>query len=374
MTFGEPQLASETSTSPRLDWIEVAKGMGIVFVILVHSMIPWLNPVTIHLSSFTIPLFFVLAGLTYNNDRYRGNLRRFAVSRGKQFLIPYFCLYALMMVLFVPLSPNIDTTLTSAEVAFWFAYGNGPPLSASHLWFLPVMYFGLMVFVVADRLMQNLPPYSRVTLAVVFPLTAIFVQSLFAPALVPWRLGGVFIAATFVLIGNIMRHNRGLTSWLTYSKAADVTFFVALSILLVALSSLNGFTDIAVDNFGNSIWLYVIAGMMGSTAVFLASSALVYSLKTRNLFMALGKNSQELYEIHPIAFYLIPLVGFLFSLPVGDPTLFDLLWPIRFLLGVSIGFLLTKYVITKNRFLSIMFRGSAQISSPTGGSPSDVSA
>ena len=125
----EPQL-------PRFEWIEVTKGIGVMFVILVHSMIPWLNPVTIHLSSFTIAIFFVLAGLTYNNQRYRGNLRYFAVSRGKQFLIPYFFLYMIMMVLFLPLSSTVESAFTPVEIFLWFLYGNGPPLSASHLWFL----------------------------------------------------------------------------------------------------------------------------------------------------------------------------------------------------------------------------------------------
>ena len=108
---GEPQL-------PRFEWIEVTKGIGITFVILVHSMIPWLNPVTIHLSSFTIAIFFFLAGLTYNNYRYRGNLRYFAISRGKQFLIPYFFLYIIMMVLLFSLVFSTIARQPDLEVAF----------------------------------------------------------------------------------------------------------------------------------------------------------------------------------------------------------------------------------------------------------------
>jgi len=358
-------MANDTTVPPRLDWIEVAKGIGITFVVLVHSMIPWLNPVTIHLSAFTIPIFFVLGGLTYNNDRHRDDLRSFAVSRGKQFLIPYFCLYIIMMILFVPLSPNIDTAFTPAEMAFWFLYGNGPPLSASHLWFLPVMYFGLMLFVVTDRLMHNLPRYSRVILAVVFPLLAMFVQSLFVPNLVPWRLGGVLIAATFVLFGNMMRHVKGLGAWLSNSKAVDVVLFSLLSILLVILSTLNGFTDIAVDNFGESMWLYVVAGMMGTSAVFIASSAVTYSSRVRNLFMALGKNSQELYEIHPLAFYLVPLAAIALGISVGPLEFVQIFWPLRFILGVIIAFILTRYVIIRYRILSIMFRGSPRIDPPS---------
>ena len=354
----------DTSTATRLDWIEAAKGVGITSVILVHSIIPTVNPITTHLSSFTIPLFFMLAGLTYNNDRHRGRLRSFAVSRGRQFLIPYFFLYFAVIVLFVPLSPNIETYLTPDQLVFWFLYGNGPPLSASHLWFLPVLYFGLMVFVVADRLMQNLPVHSRWILAVVFPLLAIIVQFVFAPALVPWRLGGVLIAATFVLFGNMMRHYKGMDPWRTSSRAIDAVLFILLSILLVFASSLNGFTDIAVDNFGVSIWLYLVAGTTGTIVAFLVSSSLLSILSLRRVFMALGKNSQEVYEIHPIAFPLVPLIALSLNLSFDEPGLAPIFWSLRFVLGVSVAFLLTKYVITRNRVLAFLFRGSERITPP----------
>lgn len=357
-------LYHDTSTATRLDWIEAAKGVGITSVILVHSIIPTVNPITTHLSSFTIPLFFMLAGLTYNNDRHRGRLRSFAVSRGRQFLIPYFFLYFAVIVLFVPLSPNIETYLTPDQLVFWFLYGNGPPLSASHLWFLPVLYFGLMVFVVADRLMQNLPVHSRWILAVVFPLLAIIVQFVFAPALVPWRLGGVLIAATFVLFGNMMRHYKGMDPWRTSSRAIDAVLFILLSILLVFASSLNGFTDIAVDNFGVSIWLYLVAGTTGTIVAFLVSSSLLSILSLRRVFMALGKNSQEVYEIHPIAFPLVPLIALSLNLSFDEPGLAPIFWSLRFVLGVSVAFLLTKYVITRNRVLAFLFRGSERITPP----------
>ncbi len=349
--------------APRYEWIEVTKGVGITFVILVHSMIPWLNPVTIHLSSFTIAIFFVLAGLTYNNDRHRGNLRSFAISRGKQFLIPYFFLYMIMMVLFLPLSSSIDSAFTPVEIFLWFLYGNGPPLSASHLWFLPVLYFGLMLFVITDRAMERFPYYSRWLIVVIFPLTGLLIQSIFTPNLVPWRLSGVFVAATFVFFGNAMRQYKGLDDWLSSSRVRDLAVFLILSVLLVIFSDFNGFTDIAVDNLGTSLLIYLIPGTIGTLLVFSASSALVSSSHFRKLFMALGRNSQELYEIHPVFFYLVPILALPLGLPLIGLEHSTLFWPLRFILGISLGFLFTKYLITRNRILSVLFRGSPRVSS-----------
>jgi fucose 4-O-acetylase-like acetyltransferase len=364
----EPQL-------PRFEWIEVTKGIGITCVILVHSMIPWINPVTIHLSSFTIPIFFVLAGLTYNNYRYRSNLRYFAVSRGKQFLIPYFFLSMIMIVLFLPLSSTVDSAFTPVEVFLWFLYGNGPPLSASHLWFLPVLYFGLMLFVITDRALQRFPYYSRWIIGVAFPVIALIIQSFFVPNLVPWRLSSVFVAATFVFFGNAMRQYRGLNPWLSSSRIRDAATFILLSAILLVVSDFNGFTDIAVDNLGKSPLIYLIPGMIGSTVVFYASSALVHSSPSKKMFMALGRNSQELYEVHPLAFYLVPIMALPFGLPLFGLEHSMLFWPLRFILGVGLGFILTKYLITRNRVLSVLFRGSPRIISvnkPKEASPLDA--
>jgi fucose 4-O-acetylase-like acetyltransferase len=139
----------------RIEWIDCTKGVGVICVVLVHSIIPVVNPVTQHLSSFTMPIFFILAGLTYNNERHRSAIKPFALSRAKQFLIPYVCLYCVEILLLIPLSILITFPLTPSQLVFWFLYGAGPPNAATHLWFLPVIYFSTMLFVLLDRILQN---------------------------------------------------------------------------------------------------------------------------------------------------------------------------------------------------------------------------
>jgi hypothetical protein len=149
---------------------------------------------------------------------------------------------------------------------------------------------------------------------------------------------------------------------LSSSKVRDAAIFLLLSIILVLVSDFNGFTDIAVDNLGLSLFIYLIPATIGSLLVFLASSALVYSNLLRRLFMGLGKNSQEVYEIHPVFFYLAAIVALPLGLPLFGLEHSTLFWPLRFILGITIGFLFTKYIITRNRILSVLFRGFPRIS------------
>jgi fucose 4-O-acetylase-like acetyltransferase len=351
-------MAPSSVVGERAGWIEIAKGMAVIFVILVHSMIPDINPVTMHLSSFTIPIFFMLTGLTYNNERHRSHLANLAKARARQLLIPYFSLYTIMILLFLPLSSGVDTYLTPDQLVFWFLYGNGPPNSASHLWFLPVLYFALILFAVLDRIMYRLPRSLKWVAFVLLILAANAVWSAFQPVLVPWRASSILIATAFVLIGNELRTSRGLRPWTNKSRAKDIISMVLLTVLILTFSQLNGFTDMAVDRYGLSLWLYLAAGTSGCILVFQVSSVFDKSAASRQPLIALGAVSQEAYEVHPLTFYLIPIAAAVLGISLTDnPDISNHLWTMRFALGVTLSYVLVSRLIRKNRFLSLIFSG-----------------
>lgn len=350
-----------STTKERVEWIEIAKGIAVTFVILVHSMIPDINPVTTHLSSFTIPVFFMLTGLTYDNERHRNHLGMLAKSRARMLLISYFSLYLIMIVLFVPLSSSIDTYLTPNQVLFWFLYGNGPPNSASHLWFLPVLYFGLLVFAAVDRIAYGLSrAFKRIAL-IILVLAANAIWSIFNPILVPWRISSVLMAAAFVLIGNELRQSRGLKPFASRSVAKNIVGILLLTIVVLTFSQLNGFTDMAVDNYGVCVWFYMAAGTSGCLLVFEVSSLLHKSSAPVRSFVALGGVSQEVYEVHPVTFYLVPTVAAILGTSLTANTdISNFLWLVRFVIGVPLSFLLASRLIRKNGALSFVFSGKSR--------------
>ncbi|MFW9846251.1 MAG: hypothetical protein ACFFD6_05865, partial [Candidatus Thorarchaeota archaeon] len=63
------------------------------------------------------------------------------------------------------------------------------------------------------------------------------------------------------------------------------------------------------------------------------------------------------------------------GLPLAGLDYVTLFWSLRFVLGLVVGYLLTNYAITRNRVLSVLFRGSLRVNqaAPTkSDSPSDV--
>lgn len=343
----------------RRDWIDIAKGIAILFVILVHVIIPIINPITTHLSSFTIPLFFIVTGLTYNNKKHRQNIRTFLSTRGKQLMIPYISLYLLMIALYIPLSAGIDTYLSGGQLLFWFAYGAGPPDASTHLWFLQVLFFALAVFAVIDKAVKSLPSKSRWVLIIALPVISMAIRSVFYPMLVPWRFSAVLVAVAFIFVGNEIRRVKGVNPWTLNSRMLDTSIFFLLGITLVFTSTLNGFTDIAMDRFGNSIMLYMVNGVIGSILVFAMSNSLANLSLVGHALQDFGKRAQEIYEIHPIIFYLFPLLSLMIGVPFLAPVEYlPFVWGIEFLIALSISLAVAKYAVSSNRFLSLLFKGT----------------
>jgi fucose 4-O-acetylase-like acetyltransferase len=310
------------------------------------------------ITSFVMPLYFILAGMTYNSEKNRGNLKDYAISRGRQLLLPYFAIYIIMMLLFIPFTGSIDTYLTPGELIFWLLYGAGPPSQPTYLWFLPVLYFGLIFFTAIEALTHTQDPRVRWPLVVLLPLLAILITDVLSPVLVPWRVNSVLYATAFCIIGHEMKRYRGFSPWRTNSNTRDGVLFVALLAITIVASYFNGFVSHPDDWLGAIGLLYLVSGTSGTIAFFMLSSFSKSSFINRKL-QFLGVNSQIVYEIHPIFFYIVPILfGFLGLSLVEYNTSYSFFWHIRFViaLGLSIPFTLA---VLRNRVLSVIFTGKS---------------
>ena len=56
----------------RIEWIDIAKGIGIILVVIGHiSQIEVLNDI---IYSFHMPLFFIISGYLYKRKFYKGKI------------------------------------------------------------------------------------------------------------------------------------------------------------------------------------------------------------------------------------------------------------------------------------------------------------
>lgn len=77
----------------RIEWIDTAKGLGLIFVILGHLHTPYISS-WVYL--FHMPLFFFLSGVTFSGGKY--TFKQFIVKRLKTLVIPYFRIIYLVVL------------------------------------------------------------------------------------------------------------------------------------------------------------------------------------------------------------------------------------------------------------------------------------
>lgn len=91
-------MENNTALKPRLHWIDVLKGIGIIFVMLGHinskiTVVPWIYMVP-------APLFFALSGFIFSTFEIKKNIpfKEFLVKRLKSLIVPFIFFRLILVV------------------------------------------------------------------------------------------------------------------------------------------------------------------------------------------------------------------------------------------------------------------------------------
>lgn len=140
----------------RLDWIDIAKGIAIILVIVGHP-VPNPSPLRHAIFSFHMPVFFILAGYTFRPKPWR-ELLSGSVSR---LLVPYVILALAWQVpsflmIGVPLTGGV---LTGGLETLVFASGVDVPglgiAAVGMAWFLAALFTSRLLFNALVRLFDG---------------------------------------------------------------------------------------------------------------------------------------------------------------------------------------------------------------------------
>ena len=110
-------------------WLDVAKGVTIILMVLGHSSIP--DVLSRFIYAFHMPLFFISSGWVTNFTKY--NIVDFILHKARTLLLPYIIYSAVVLVLI--------NYLDKSSFVLWIKTGWG----GYALWFIPVLYFALVI-------------------------------------------------------------------------------------------------------------------------------------------------------------------------------------------------------------------------------------
>lgn len=294
----------------RIYYLDIAKGIGVVLMILGH--IPDLSvPARQFVTSFHMPLFFVISGMIIcaTGEETRDGRQIFR-RKFRSIMIPYFIFSVLSLL--VEVFGTVVLKNTTWEIVREHLYATICLSGASVFWFLPALFFGELIFI-GIRKKSTAPVCGGLTaaLTVLAYLGYLGGNRLQEICNAPWYsyvhlfLNAVlrtFFAAAFVAVGyfgyRLLQRLPGIGVW--YLLPA-----VLLIGLTLAVSQKNGITDMNYMVY-NTIWLYLVTSVCGSFGVILLCCALERWQHTPLLraCMYYGRNSLIVMMTHA-PFYIM---------------------------------------------------------------------
>ena len=298
------------SETQRFDYLDIAKGLGILAVVWAHIMlVGWSHKV---IYAFHMPLFFFISGMLFRREKYNGFVS-FAGNRAKRLLFPYL-IYSILTwgiwAAFRLLRHDPVDSFWAPLIQTFIAQGSGAfMVHNSALWFIPCLFVVEMLYWVISRLRdwQNL--------IICFMLTGL--SFLFGHLwgdqywlLLPYNFDAVLIALPFYSVGNILiKHHshQEIVGFVSDHRAAAWSVF-AISTALLVLGALSfGECSMGSSSYQCNGAVFLIRAFLGCFTLVLFSiliSSLGWISGINKLLIWFGKNSLDVMCLH------IPAKGF----------------------------------------------------------------
>lgn len=178
----------------RIQWLDTAKGYGIIFVILGHLGIPILGS---WIYSFHMPLFFFLAGYVHKEER---SLGKFLNKKIKRLIVPYIILGSGIIVF------NI----------MWSVFGGSFSLKEVlrqlnlliirgrflELWFIPCLFLTSVICFFIEKM--KLQKISKLGVVIFINILILFYYYKGGENLI-WNIDTVMVSILFYYIGYLFR-------------------------------------------------------------------------------------------------------------------------------------------------------------------------
>lgn len=234
----------------RLEYVDIAKGIGIVLVVCSHS--DALNLMWLMMGMF-VPIFYFCSGYTFT---LKGTLRENIKKRFRKLFVPYLFFNILLFCAFMhfslrevvgvfysryslyplDISPNIKF-LTSGNYPMWFLTS----MIVSYLFFYLIVY------------------YDKFRLWLIIGYLTLTVVLTKCPILLPWSLDTSFLTALFMYVGMEVR-NKKLISAYWWQIGLLIIVYIGLQIF-------GGDINLSVRMYGTSVFFFFLLGCIGSFVV-----------------------------------------------------------------------------------------------------------
>lgn len=271
----------------RLRYIDIAKGMAILCMVLGHTYSMQEKPfIFIWIYSFHMPLFFITSGILYRikrsgEQKYSSLIQK----KTKTLLIPYLIWNTIYQIFISILNfrGGKNIWLTNLQHIIYF---NG-----SAMWFLPVMFIASLIFLVTIK-----NKYLNIILGITLAIVGINMPECSYMLEVVFR---AFVGVIFIEIGYYFYD-------MYINNFSKIILVIVIGLDIWGVQK-NGLVNLS-DRLFNNPYIYIWTACLGTYIIYKLS---IY-LDKRNIRLLeyWGKNSIKILCLHGFIIEIIRLVDY----------------------------------------------------------------
>ena len=229
----------------RKDYIDIYRGIGILFMVVGHVYIGYAFDKFSH--AFHMPMFFFVSGYFFS---IKGK-REFFCNKLKTLLIPYFVFGSINIFLYSRIK-NLNPVDMFGHL-FWINTEGLYDVGA--IWFLTALFFAISIYSLLRKI-TNAPS----TLFILVNIISIvgYLMSTYCVYQLPWALEASFVAIGFIYVGNIVRKyekNQILKTIL------NIRFYFLVPLIFIdsLLIYVNGYVNMRTGDYANFFLFFINA-------------------------------------------------------------------------------------------------------------------
>lgn len=263
----------------RLEYVDIAKGIGLILVVCSHSDafdLMW------YMMDMCIPIFFFCSGYTF---KMKGTFRESMTKKFRRLFVPYlffnvvlfclFCHFSLRELVGIIYSRYSLYPLDVSPNIKFFTSGNYP------MWYLTSMIVSYFLFYL-------LVYYEKYKHALMFLYALLIICFIKSPVLLPWSIDTAPLTALLIYVGmKVRKHNL---------ISMDVFLVMFLALVYIGLRSVGGELNISVRMYGTSVAIYFLLAIIAPFLVLWGSRYLEGTFVGK-VFSILGQHSLTIFCI-----------------------------------------------------------------------------
>ena len=284
-------MGGKTNIKQRLTYIDIARAIGILFVVLGHinqfyrdSQGIEYSQILIFIYAFHMPLFFILSGILFSEKTFRNlSFFDFLIKKVKGLVVPY---------LFLDITAGLYGVVVSSEIKISSIVEVVKNTLTIHCnvsanWFISALFIGEIFLYFFLKYYRSMYRYF------------VWIPFLIIPRYYPFSTHWInvfvrgMIAFTFMLVGYYLKDyykNDVNKRWDVIVLSVVLTYIIAM---------LNGQIDFWGSRVGNPI-LCLIGGLIGAYWVI----GLSKNIKSK-LLVFIGQNTMTMMGTHMIVFGIV---------------------------------------------------------------------